>query len=138
MFWKIARLSCLIIGFATFCQWGQGQEATKTADDIVVKLLEPGAIPRQLIRLHPQKGAKQTAVMTMKMVQTIVTNGTKLPAPGSPPMQFTIDVTISDVASNGDISFDYTYSKVELVDDPDNPSPISLSIRIVSRSAASS
>lgn len=92
---------------------------------IEVELLEAGTSPRQILRLKPTKGSKQSSVMTMTMAQKISMRGQKLPAPETPPMAFTIDVTINDVATNGDVNFEFVYSNVELLEDASNPSPIS-------------
>ena len=67
---------------------------------------------------------KQSSLMTMKMDQTMVMRGQKLPPTPTPAIQFTIDVDITDVAANGDVSMDYKYPKVEIIDESDEPSPV--------------
>lgn len=118
-----STLTVSLLTLATLCQWSRGQDATAKVEDAVVKLIEQGAAPRQTLRTMPKKGLKQTSQMTMKIEQTVIVRGQKTPAVPTPAMQFTIDISVTDVDPNGDVSFDYIYPKVELVDDSDEPSP---------------
>lgn len=117
-------MSCkLIMSFfasiiAVACFSVQAQEATKKTDGApVVKLIDAGSSPKSKLRMTPAKGSKQTSIMTMKMDQTMVMRGQKLPATPTPAMQFTMEVAVTDVATNGDIAFEFSYPKVSLVDD---------------------
>jgi hypothetical protein len=96
---------------------------------VKVELIEPGASPRREIRFKPAKGAKQTAVMTITMNQAMTMNGNKLPSQNIPPQKITMEVSVNDVAANGDISFDFKYTDFEVVDDPAKPSPIAATLR---------
>ena len=102
----------------------QDKDAAALAEDPVVKLLEQGSAPRRALRITPTKGMKQSSLMTMKMDQTMVMRGQKLPPTPTPAIQFTIDVDVTDVAANGDVSMDYKYPKVEIIDESDEPSPV--------------
>jgi Family of unknown function (DUF6263) len=103
------------------------QEDAKTESPIV-KLLEAGSSPKKTLRLQPKKGEKQTSLLTMKMKQSLVVNGMKIPVPGAPPMQFTIEVIVTDVNKN-EINFEYKYTKVEVLDDVKNPSPVAALVK---------
>lgn len=124
--------SVLIVSFLLFSPWSstvlKAQDATAKTEAPVVKLLEAGASPKKPIRLQPKKGETQTSTMTTKMEQSMVINGMKLPAPGAPPMQFTIEVNVKEVAKN-EINFEYKYIKAELLDDEKNPSPVAALIK---------
>ncbi|MDX1924903.1 MAG: DUF6263 family protein [Pirellulaceae bacterium] len=123
---KSVRNACVLaIALLTLAAPAKSQDKESAVDDgPIVKLLEQGIAPRQTLRLAPTKGMQQTAIMTMKIDQTIVMRGQKLPATPTPAIQFTIDVKITDVASNGDVSLEYNYPKVEIIDDADQPSPV--------------
>lgn len=128
MLLRLARLNFSLTGFLcallVISQGSQGQDTKATdTDGPVVKLLEQGSAPRQTLRLTPMKGSKQTALMKMKLDQAMVMRGQKLPAVPTPAIQFTVDLAITDVESNGDISFDFSYPKVEILDESDQPSP---------------
>ena len=101
----------------SFSSMTLGQDAAKPQDEVVVKLLDAGASPRKALRLTSKKGDKQSAVMTMKINQEMVIRGQKIPVPATPAMKFTMDVAITDVAENGDISFQYVYPAVALVEE---------------------
>jgi hypothetical protein len=123
---KSVRSACLLaITLLVLAAPAKAQDKdAAVADGPMVKLLEQGTAPRQSLRLAPTKGMKQTALMMMKIDQTMVMRGQKLPATPTPAIQFTIDVEITDVESNGDISMAYNYPKVEIIDDSEQPSPV--------------
>jgi Family of unknown function (DUF6263) len=117
-------MSCkLILTFfasiiAIVCLPVQAQEATKKPDcEPVVKLIDAGASPKSKLRMTPTMGSKQTSIMTMKIDQAMVMGGQKLPPTPTPAMQFTMEVAVTDVATNGDIAFEFSYPKVGLVED---------------------
>ena len=110
------------LALATFGSIAEAQDATsketaKKSSEVVVKLLEPGANPRKLLRFTPKKGDKQSTVMTMKMAQSMVMRGQKLPPVPTPAMKFAIDLAVTDVASNGDVTFEFTYPDAKVVDE---------------------
>ena len=114
------------LGIAALATFATGQDATtketaakasEKSSEAVVKLVEPGANPRKQIRFTPKKGDKQTALMTMKMSQQMVMRGQKLPSVPTPAMQFTIDVEVTKVDSNGDITFSYSYPNAAIVEE---------------------
>ena len=69
----------------------------------VIKLLEQGTAPRQTLRIAHSKGMKQSLLMKMKVDQTIVMRGQKLPPTTSPTTQFTIEVDVTDLGLNDSI-----------------------------------
>ncbi len=114
---------CLIL----FPLWLEGKAVAETPQDdgsVQVRLLEPGAEPRHVVRFTPQVGDKRTAELIMKMNQQISMGGNKLPSQAMPPQKMTMEVHVTDVAANGDIAFDFKYTDMKVIDDPDNPSPI--------------
>jgi hypothetical protein len=84
-----------------------------------VKLLEAGAEPRTVLRLHPKAGDKQTLGVTMKMAMDVKVENAENPAIKLPPMLLTMDVTVKAVSSEGDITYDMVMSDASVGDEPD-------------------
>jgi hypothetical protein len=108
--------------------WVQAQ-APPNGDAVVVELIEAGAAPRQEIRFRPKPGTKQTAVMTVKLDQSMIIDDAKRPSASIPPQKFTMEATVTDVSPEGDIQFKFEYIDIDLVDDPAAPSPIAATMR---------
>ena len=129
---NLFSFASIVVGF---CLSSFGQEATPKPDEqTVVSLIDAGAEPKIKLRMTPAKGTKQTSIMTMKMDQTIVMSGQDLPATPTPAMQFSIEVAVTDVASNGDFTFEYAYPKVGLVDDESAPSLVKQTMKSMLKS----
>jgi Family of unknown function (DUF6263) len=84
-----------------------------------VKLLEPGAEPRNVLRFHPKPGDKQSMLMTMKIGMAIKAGELPEQPLKLPTMKLVIDVTVKDVASNGDITYDIVTSDASVTEEPD-------------------
>ena len=97
---------------------------TSDGPDVVVELISPGDMPRKELRFQPKVGKTESIIMTMKMGQKISVDGNSFPSPATPAQKFTLKTAIKDVASNGDVSFEFEYANIEMVDDPENPSPL--------------
>ena len=84
-----------------------------------VKLLEPGAEPRQTLRLHPKTGDKQTLAMTFKVSIATKMGAQELPAMKMPAMIFTMDATVKEVAGEGgDITYETVMGEGSVADEP--------------------
>ena len=127
----LALCALLITSRAVFGQ--DTLEAPVAASGVEVELVEQGAAPQEVIRFRPDKGSSGTVVMDMKIEQSMEVGGNQLPAAKLPGQRFTIAYNVSDVSPSGDIEFEYEYTKVEIVDDPDNPSPIAAQIGQMSK-----
>ena len=90
----------------------------KTPQPPKFQLLNPGAEPRQELRFKPVAGSKQRSVMTMKTDMKMSVDGKPVPAFTIPATVATIDTVINKVEPNGDISYDFSYSDVDVVEDP--------------------
>jgi len=90
----------------------------------VIKVLDAGKGAKTTLRFRIEKGLKQTMIMTMLMEQQMEMEGNKTPTPAMPAQKMTLDIEVTDVDAAGDIHYDFTISKIELVDDPDSPSPL--------------
>ena len=95
------------------------KSASSSASSIQVKLLEPGAEPRKVLRLHPKAGDKQSMTMTMKIGMGIKAGEAPEQPVKLPAMKLVIDVTVKDVAKNGDISYEIVTSDASIENDPD-------------------
>ena len=75
-----------------------------------VKLLNAGSEPRKVLRLHPASGDKQTMAMSIKIAMTMSAVGSTMPAMDLPAMLMTMEVSVKDVSTNGEISYTILYS----------------------------
>lgn len=84
-----------------------------------IKLLNPGAEPRTVLRLQPQAGDKQNQTLVMKMGM-----GVEMPGqPGAqnikiPPLKMDLAVEVQEVAANGDIVYVVKHGEMSLEEDP--------------------
>ncbi len=81
-----------------------------------IKLTSAGQDPKTPMRLKVAKGEKQYVTMTMDMEMKMSTKqGFPLPQQKLPGQKLTILISVSDVASSGDVSFKVTIVKSEVV-----------------------
>ncbi len=86
---------------------------TSAAAKSPVKLLTAGSEPRKVLRLHPASGDKQTLAMSIKMAMTMSAGGETMPAMDLPTMVMTMEVTVKDASTNGEISYTILYSEAD-------------------------
>jgi hypothetical protein len=85
-----------------------------------LKLVSPGKDAKAPLRLVAKKGAKKT--MTMNMTMSITTNaGGQSNKIAIPPLGMSVDMKISDVAANGDLTIDMVFGKLVLKADASTP-----------------
>src|ERR1044071_4294984 len=84
-----------------------------------VKLLEPGAEPRKVFRLHPKQGDKQTLSLTAKMSLDVKIGEMENPSMKLPAVKMVLDLTVKSVSASGDVAYDVAVSDASIVDDPD-------------------
>ena len=70
------------------------------------KLLEAGTEPRQVLRLHPQVGDKQTVSLTLKIGLDLRMGQTPSQAMKMPTIRMSMDTTVKSVSPEGDILYD--------------------------------
>lgn len=100
--------------------WADAPDAEPAVE---VELLDAGREPRKAIRFAPTAGDKSTVAMTMKMSQGMTINGAKQPETPLPIQKFTMDINVNDVKADGDVHYGFVYSDIEVLSDPQNPSP---------------
>lgn len=88
----------------------------------VIKVTSTGSGPKKLLRYAIPAGQKARMEMTMSTSMTMNIMGNPMPM-DMPAMKMFIDMTVTNVAPNGDITYDIVFSKVE-VDAAGGTSPI--------------
>ena len=83
----------------------------------LVKLLNAGAEPRRVLRLHPKPGDKRRLVMTTKMGMSMSTGGAPGEVVSTPPIQMVMDTTVRDVSADGDIAYELVVADVRLLEE---------------------
>jgi hypothetical protein len=84
-----------------------------------VKLLEQGSEPRKVLRFHPKPGDKQSMVMTMKIGMGVKMGDMPEQPIKLPTMKLVMDLTVKDVAQDGDITYDIVTSDASITEEPD-------------------
>jgi hypothetical protein len=83
-----------------------------------IKLLEPGAEPRKVLRLHPKPGDKQTLDLTLKMAMESKVGEMETPATKLPGIKMTLEATVKSVADNGDITYEMVMGDLGVSEEP--------------------
>ena len=85
----------------------------------LVKLIEAGAEPRKVLRLHPKPGDKQTLSLTLKMAVEMSMGETQIPPMKLPALTMIMDLTVKTVTAEGDITYETVMSDASVAADPD-------------------
>jgi hypothetical protein len=93
-------------------------DAPVLAEEMVVELMDSGQDPKRELRFAPKEGESQTMEMLMDFETEMTVSGQAMPAQAMPAQKMIMVFDITDVADNGDISYDFHYSSVEIVDEP--------------------
>ena len=97
-------------------------KAPAAASTHAAKLLEAGTEPRQVLRLHPQLGDKQTVSLTLKMGLDLRMGQTPSQAMKMPTMRMSMDTTVKSVSPEGDILYDVVMGNANVEEEADaNP-----------------
>lgn len=89
-----------------------------------VEVLNPGAEPRQQLRFKPAVNAKQTSVMKFDIDMEMSISNAAMPKVELPTNVITIDTTVNKVDPNGDIHYEFRYSKIDVIDNGKVPKPV--------------
>ncbi len=92
--------------------------ATAQSSTTQVKVLEAGAEPRQVLRLHPKAGDHQVLNLIMNISMEMKAGQTEIPAVKLPTMQTALEATVKNVADDGEITFDMVTGDASVADDP--------------------
>jgi hypothetical protein len=87
-----------------------------------VKLLEAGAEPRSVLRYHVKPGDKQVAILTMKTKLDLPATaagqaGATVTPANNPGISIPMDITVQNIAANGDITYVAVMGEATLLQD---------------------
>ncbi|MBA3818705.1 MAG: hypothetical protein H0X17_07420 [Deltaproteobacteria bacterium] len=86
-----------------------------------VTLTSPGKAPRRPIRFTATKGMRRAVTTTMKMKLGVEIGDRKAPVQKLPTIQMVMDLVVTDVASNGDIRYEFTLREPVVMPDKATP-----------------
>ncbi|MDC0722893.1 DUF6263 family protein [Nannocystis bainbridge] len=95
--------------------------AATTGKGSVVTLIEPGAEPREPLRLKLTAGQEQAMIMTMRMGMAMQIGPNAMPKTDIPPMQMTMNLKVTEITGEGDIRSEFSLDKIEVLPDPKVP-----------------
>ncbi len=75
-----------------------------------VTLLKAGEGKKVKLRFAPKKGAEQTATFRMQVTLGMRMGGQRLPSNPAPATRVTMKTKVTDVAKNGDITYDFEFT----------------------------
>jgi hypothetical protein len=97
---------------------GDAPPATSgTSSDSQVKLLEPGAEPRKVLRLKPNQGDQQTLIMTIKTIMNMQLGDIPEQKMKLPGMEMTLTTTVKEVSKEGDITYEVQFTDSSIIED---------------------
>jgi hypothetical protein len=82
-----------------------------------VNLIDAGAEPRKVLRLHPKVGAKQTVGLTMKIASEMKLGAAPATATKIPAIKLSMDVTVKSISPEGDITFEMVLDDANVVEE---------------------
>jgi len=88
-------------------------EDEKNKPKVVVKLLDPGNEPRQVLRYRPLTGSKESMLMEMRMEVSMEIGGNKLPAPPAPQMKMIMDLEVLE-SNDEQIRYKFVLSEAKV------------------------
>jgi hypothetical protein len=91
--------------------------ASASASDSQVKLLEPGAEPRKVLRLNPNQGDQQTVVMSIKTAMNMQLGDIPEQKMKLPVMEITMSTTVKEVSKEGDITYEVQFLDSSIAED---------------------
>ncbi len=98
---------------------GQPAEKAPAGTNIVVKLVDPGAEPRQELRYDFSGAKKQVVVMTMDMTMGMELGAIKQPPTKLPPVHMDMVVEPKSVSDAGVLRYEFEMTRAEVVAGPD-------------------
>jgi hypothetical protein len=98
---------------------GTGTAGSTQSSGVEVKLVEAGAEPRKVLRLHPQAGDKQSVGVTIKTLTSLKMGEMENPPIKAPGVTLTLALTVKEITGDGDISYESSISEASVAPDPD-------------------
>ncbi len=108
-------LALLVVLCVCCCGRARQPAATQPAQWPVVTLIDAGAEPRQPLRFRAQIGASETLDTTMRVSLRQTVDGTVFPKQKLPLIQVTLEIVVTDVTEEGDIRYEFAYTKADAI-----------------------
>ncbi len=89
-----------------------------------VEVLVVGAQPTEKLRIRPIRGSRQTVNLSWQVESQLTIDDQAMPNIQMPTMQATLESQITDVAANGDISYDLVYRRITVAADSSLPAAV--------------
>ncbi len=129
---KCRTLTLILVPLAAFLIPGRGfsgeeKKAVASPEAMqapIVELIDSGSDPKSPIRMKVEKGLKQNLVMLIDMDMSMEMGNNKFPTPKMPTQKMTMEIEVTDVNSEGDITYGFNLKSIDLVEDEKEPSPI--------------
>lgn len=93
-------------------------EPAPAGDGAIITLLDPGAEPREPLRLQLSAGQAQNMTMTMRMGMEMAMGPNKMPKTSIPPMQMVMSLSVKEITPEGDIKSEFSLDKIDVLPDP--------------------
>ena len=93
--------------------------ASEKSDLPQVKLLEAGAEPRTVLRLHPKVGDTQTSVLVMSQTMEMEAAGDRMPSAETPALRMVLATTVTSASPEGEIAYEMEIVEVGIADNSD-------------------
>lgn len=101
-------------------------EPDRTSTSPQIELLNPGAEPRQQLRLKPAINVKQAIVITLKTERGTSVNAQSSPAIKLPGAVMTFETKVTKIDANGDIHYEFFYANADIAGDTANFPPTTI------------
>jgi len=111
------RLNDLAQNIAALSEKAPGLATNNPQGDSQVKLLEAGAEPRKVLRLHPKPGDQQTVALAIKLAINLKMGEVLDRKMKVPEMTMTMNVTVKDVSTAGDINYEIVIGEGTVAED---------------------
>jgi hypothetical protein len=92
--------------------------AAQPAATPAVTLLEAGAGPHQALRFRPRIGMTQAIEMTVKISTEQSLGDIAMPTRKAPTTRYALEVTVTGISEEGDVSYGFHYRSAEAPDEP--------------------
>lgn len=113
------RLLALVVVIGMFL--GVAGADSLPANAPTVRLLDSGRGPKKELRFTAKPGLKRTLTMTMTMAMTMSMGGTAMPTTRIPPIRMVVDMKVTEVAANGDLTYTFELRRPQIVADKSTP-----------------
>jgi hypothetical protein len=109
-------MKALVVAVVVSLWFANASAAKETANRPTIQLLDAGKGPKQQLRYTATKGLKRTVTLTMEMAMRM-NMGRSPTTQKLPVMKLPVELVVTDVATNGDIRYDFKALDFQVVAD---------------------